>query len=67
MEKAAETYGLEILTIKIAIELQELIESYNKTKCPELIETIELKEKLLKELKVVLAKNDGHQNPTKTS
>jgi hypothetical protein len=63
MVKADETYGLEILTIKLAIEVQELIESYDRTKCPEVLERIELKEKLLRELKELLAKNESDHRP----
>ena len=51
------------LAVKISIELTTLIELYEKTNNPDLLERIKLKEQLLKELKDFLTqqKNIKHK------
>ena len=42
------------LAVKISIELTELIESHQKRNCPDILERIELKEQLLKQIRKLL-------------
>jgi len=42
------------LAVKISIELTELIESYQKRNCPDILERIELKKQLLKQIRELL-------------
>ena len=42
------------LAVKISIELTELRKSYHKRNCPDILERIELKEQLLKQIRELL-------------
>ncbi len=50
--------AIEELSVKLSIELTELIESYKDKPTPDTLERIELKEQLLIELREFLAKRN---------
>jgi hypothetical protein len=51
-------HAIDELSVKLSIELTELIESYKDKPTPDTLERIELKEQLLKELREFLAKKN---------
>ena len=47
-------HAAEELTVKLSIELTELVESYKRDPAPDILERIKLKEQLLNELREFL-------------
>ena len=61
-----EAKASEELSVKLSIELNQLIELYKYKPCPDILERIELKEQLLKELRHLaqkINKEDLKANP----